>query len=173
MSEAQDKQRLWTIGELSREFDVTARALRFYEDKRMLNPQRDGLIRLYSVRDRARLQLILRGKRVGFTLSEIREMIDLYDLGDNQRAQMRRTHQKYIEQVAILKQQHEDIVSSIAELEKGIDWLEEQLAKDPANLAVAGAKAYDALARARLDGEDDRATNSDPLKHQVKQTRRT
>jgi DNA-binding transcriptional MerR regulator len=153
MSEVHDKNRIWTIGELSREFDATARALRFYEDKGMLHPQRDGLNRLYSVRDRARLQLILRGKRVGFSLMEIREMIDLYDLGDNQRAQMRRSHEKYVEQVALLKRQHEDIVSSIAELEKGIAWLETQLAKDPAEVAVAGAQAYDAVARARLDGD--------------------
>jgi DNA-binding transcriptional MerR regulator len=119
----------------------------------MLHPQRDGLNRLYSVRDRARLQLILRGKRVGFTLAEIREMIDLYDLGDNQRAQMRRTLEKYIEQVALLKQQHEDIIGSIKTLENGIEWLKEQLAKDPAKAAVAGAHAYDAVARERLDGD--------------------
>ncbi|MEN9855036.1 MAG: hypothetical protein RL186_209 [Pseudomonadota bacterium] len=151
MTDAADKNRLWTIGELSREFQATARALRFYEDKGMLHPQRDGLNRLYSVRDRARLQLILRGKRVGFSLSEIREMIDLYDLGDNQRAQMQRSLEKYIEQVAVLKQQREDIIGSIAELERGIAWLEEQLAKSPSQVAVSGAHAYDAVARARLD----------------------
>jgi DNA-binding transcriptional MerR regulator len=154
MSDTNDKHRLWTIGELSREFKATQRALRFYEDKGLLRPNRDGLNRLYTARDRARLQLILRGKRVGFTLSEIREMIDLYDLGDNQRAQMRRTLEKYIEQVALLKQQHEDIVGSIKTLESGIDWLREQLAKDPADIATANANAYDAVARARLDGED-------------------
>jgi DNA-binding transcriptional MerR regulator len=162
MSDVVDKNRIWTIGELSREFDATARALRFYEDKGMLHPKRDGMNRLYSVRDRARLQLILRGKRVGFTLSEIREMIDLYDLGDNQRAQMARTLEKYIEQVGLLKQQHEDIVGSIKELEKGIDWLQVQLAKDPAQVAVAGAHAYDAVARAQLDGVD---THADASKH--------
>jgi DNA-binding transcriptional MerR regulator len=157
MSDQADKNRYWTIGELSREFDATARALRFYEDKGMLHPQRDGLNRLYSVRDRARLQLILRGKRVGFALSEIREMIDLYDLGDNQRAQMLRTHEKYVEQIGLLKRQNEDIVSSIQELEKGIAWLQVQLAKDPAIAAVADAHAYDAVARARLDGDDAQA----------------
>jgi DNA-binding transcriptional MerR regulator len=160
MSDVADKNRYWTIGELSREFSATARALRFYEDKGMLHPQRDGLNRLYSVRDRARLQLILRGKRVGFTLSEIREMIDLYDLGDNQRAQMARTLEKYIEQVGLLKQQREDIVDSIQTLENGITWLQEQLAKDPAEAAVAGANAYDAVARARLDGHDAHAISS-------------
>jgi DNA-binding transcriptional MerR regulator len=154
MSETADKNRLWTIGELSREFKATQRALRFYEDKGLLHPQRDGMNRLYSARDRARLQLILRGKRVGFTLMEIREMIDLYDLGDNQRAQMHRTLEKYVEQVSLLKQQHEDIVGSIKTLESGIDWLREQLAKDPADIAAAHANAYDAVARARLDGEE-------------------
>jgi DNA-binding transcriptional MerR regulator len=157
MSDPAEKPRYWTIGELSREFSATARALRFYEDKGLLHPQRDGLNRLYTIRDRARLQLILRGKRVGFTLSEIREMIDLYDLGDNQRAQMRRTLEKYIEQVGLLKQQREDIVESIETLESGIEWLKEQLAKDPADVAVAGANAYDAVARARLDGDDGHA----------------
>ena len=159
MSEAVDKNRIWTIGELSREFDATARALRFYEDKGMLHPQRDGLNRLYSVRDRARLQLILRGKRVGFSLMEIREMIDLYDLGDNQRAQMQRSHEKYVEQVGLLKRQHEDIVSSIHELEKGIEWLQAQLAKDPSKAAGADVHAYDAVARARLDGDDAQANS--------------
>jgi DNA-binding transcriptional MerR regulator len=158
MSDIADKNRIWTIGELSREFGATARALRFYEDKGMLHPQRDGLNRHYSVRDRARLQLILRGKRVGFTLAEIREMIDLYDLGDNQRAQMQRTYEKYVEQVTLLKQQHEDIIGSIKTLENGIDWLKEQLAKDPTKVPVAGAHAYDAVARARLDGDDAAAS---------------
>jgi DNA-binding transcriptional MerR regulator len=102
----------------------------------------------------------LRGKRVGFTLSEIREMLDLYDLGDNQRAQMQRTLEKYVEQVGLLKQQHEDIVDSIKTLENGIDWLQEQLAKDPTKAAVAGANAYDAVARARLDGDDVHAMSS-------------
>jgi DNA-binding transcriptional MerR regulator len=160
MSDVADKNRIWTIGELSREFDATARALRFYEDKGMLHPKRDGMNRLYSVRDRARLQLILRGKRVGFTLSEIREMIDLYDLGDNQRAQMQRTLEKYVEQVGLLTQQHEDIVGSIKTLETGIAWLNEQLAKDPAQVAVEGAHAYDAVARAQLDGDEHHAGSS-------------
>lgn len=154
MSDQVEKNRVWTIGELSREFGATARALRFYEDKGLLSPAREGLNRHYSVRDRARLKLILRGKRVGFSLSEIREMIDLYDLGDNQRTQMQRTRDKYIKQIELLKRQREDIVGSIETLENGVQWLNEQLAKAPADLAVAGASAYDAVARARLDGED-------------------
>ena len=77
----------YTITDLAEEFGVTARALRFYEDRGLLSPARDGLNRVYSYRDRGRLQLILRGKRVGFSLAEIREMIDLYDLGDGRRSQ--------------------------------------------------------------------------------------
>jgi DNA-binding transcriptional MerR regulator len=156
VSEGSDKQRVWTIGELSREFGATARALRFYEDKGLLSPQRDGLNRLYSNRDRARLQLILRGKRVGFSLLEIREMLDLYDLGDNQRAQMRLTLGKYVEQIALLKRQREDIDGALAELDRGIAWINEQLAKETP--PVAGANAYEAVARASLDG--DAATDS-------------
>jgi DNA-binding transcriptional MerR regulator len=68
----------YTISELAREFQVTPRALRFYEDKGLLSPTRDGLNRVYSVRDRARLKLILQGKSVGFSLSDIREILDLY-----------------------------------------------------------------------------------------------
>jgi DNA-binding transcriptional MerR regulator len=151
MSEQTDKNRTWSIGELSKEFGATARALRFYEDKGLLSPARDGLNRLYSARDRARLQLILRGKRVGFSLIEIREMLDLYDLGDGQRAQMRVTLEKHKQQVELLKNQREDIIGSIAQLETAITWLTEQLAKEPP--PVAGANAYDAVARATLDGD--------------------
>jgi DNA-binding transcriptional MerR regulator len=152
VSEQASKKKIWTIGQLSRETGASARALRFYEDKGLLNPAREGQTRLYSVRDRARLTLILRGKRVGFSLAEIREMLDLYDLGDNQRTQMQRTHDKYIKQIELLKRQREDIVESIQTLESGIEWLVEQLSKSPSDVAVAGASAYDALARARLDG---------------------
>src|SRR3954465_12488198 len=79
--------RTYTITELCEEFGVTARALRFYEDEGLISPERQGLSRIYSWRDRARLAWILRGKRVGFSLSEIREMIDLYDVDDGRRGQ--------------------------------------------------------------------------------------
>ena len=80
--------RTFTIRQLCAEFGVTPRSLRFYEDKGLLNPARDGLNRVYAVRDRARLQLILRGKRVGFSLAEIRDMLDLYDRDDMHKTQM-------------------------------------------------------------------------------------
>ena len=145
----------YTIGELAREFGVTARALRFYEDKGLLDPARDGQNRVYSARDRARLQLIVRGKRVGFSLVEIRQMLDLYDLGDNQRAQIRASYNKFQRQVKVLEQQREDIEGALEELHKGLAWMEERLAAAPDAESVESARAYEAHARASLDDDFD------------------
>ena len=110
-------QRLSSIGEMCDEFGVTARALRFYEDERLIAPERRGTARLYTDRDRARLKWILRGKRVGFSLAEIREMLDLYDLGDHRETQRLVAIDRCRDRIALLRRQRHDIDHTIDDLE--------------------------------------------------------
>ena len=118
--------RTYSISELAREFGITPRALRFYEDKDMLHPARDGMTRVYSHRDRGRVKIIVRLKRLGLPLADIREILDLYGLEDGQRAQMRMSLVKFQNQIKELESQREDIEMALQELHNGIEWLEEQ-----------------------------------------------
>jgi DNA-binding transcriptional MerR regulator len=114
----------YSIGELCDEFQVTARALRFYEDEALIAPERRGTQRLYTDRDRARLAWILRGKRVGLSLADIKELLDLYDVGDGRETQRLKTIERCQGQVDRLKRQRVDIDATIKELDEFIALLE-------------------------------------------------
>ncbi|MCG8695834.1 MAG: MerR family DNA-binding transcriptional regulator [Minwuiales bacterium] len=109
----------YSISDLAAEFGVTSRTLRFYEDKGLIQPLREGTSRIYRQRDRARLRLILRGKRLGFSLAEIKEVLDLYNVGDGQVTQMRTLLARSRERIEALKSQRQDIDDAIAELAEG------------------------------------------------------
>jgi len=106
----------FSIGELAREFDVTPRAIRFYETEGLLAPRRDGQRRIYTPRDRTRLKLTLRGKRLGLTLSEIRDLIDMYEPGRDERAQLERFLAVLEAHKAALERQREDVAAQLAEI---------------------------------------------------------
>ena len=106
------------IAELAREFDVTTRTIRFYEDKGLLAPRREGQRRVYTPRDRVRLRLIMRGKRLGFSLEEIRQLIDLYDVDPSEVTQLRHFLDKIHEHKETLVGQQKDIAETLAEMER-------------------------------------------------------
>ncbi|HEY9218315.1 MAG TPA: MerR family DNA-binding transcriptional regulator [Phenylobacterium sp.] len=150
--------RTFTIRQLCQEFKCTPRALRFYEDKGLLNPARDGMNRVYSYKDRARLQLILRGKRVGLALAEIREILDLYGVDDGGATQAAKSLNKFRERIVALEAQKVDIDNAIAELKQGCERMEKQLAETRPDLLPRAAD-YEQMLRQRLDGEHAEATH--------------
>lgn len=128
-----DRDRTYSITELCREFEVTPRTLRFYEQKGLLAPARRGWTRIFSYRDRARLRLILRGKRVGFSLDEIREMLDLYNLKDGQVTQLNVASKKMRDRLETLQRQRIEIDRAIEDLERTceiVDGLLRQKSRD-------------------------------------------
>lgn len=120
----------FSITELAELFGITARAIRFYEDHGLLSPMRRGQNRIYSRRDYARLAWVLRGKRVGFSLAEIREMLDLYDVDDGRTKQRMITLEKCRERSRILAEQRQDINHMIKELEQFCDTVSAMIATD-------------------------------------------
>lgn len=111
---------LFTIGDLAREFDVTLRALRFYEDKGLLSPRREGLTRLYSAAERSRLAIILKGKKLGFTLAEIKAMVALREGTVASAGGLALTREKCVEQLGLLEQQKLEVEEAIGELRQMI-----------------------------------------------------
>lgn len=141
--------RTYSISELAREFKVTPRALRFYEDKGLLTPRRDGLNRVYLSRDRARLILILQGKRVGLSLVEIKEILDLYHADEHHRLQNQVALKKFKQRLVALEAQRVDIEGAIEGLKKGIARLEAILA-EPEAATKNVARAYEREAQRRM-----------------------
>lgn len=111
-----------TIREMCDAFDVTPRTLRFYEAKELLFPVREGQKRLFTRRDRARLKLILRGKRFGFSLEDIRQLLNLYDAGDQQLTQFTRTYELAQERLADMERQRDELDEAIADLKDQLKW---------------------------------------------------
>jgi DNA-binding transcriptional MerR regulator len=109
-------------------YDVTPRTLRFYEAKELLFPIREGQKRLFTKRDRARLKLILRGKRFGFSLEEIRQLLDLYDMGDQQQTQLARTYEIAQQRLSDMEAQRDELNQAIDELKEQMRWGEKMLA---------------------------------------------
>lgn len=109
-------ERTYTISELAAEFQVTPRTIRFYEDQDLISPAREGIARVYSRRDCGRLALILRGKRLGFTIAEIKDFLDLYDVDDQQVEQMRFALRRGRERQERLREQLRDVERTLAEL---------------------------------------------------------
>lgn len=118
--------RTYSIRELCREFEVTPRALRFYEERGLLSPGRREMQRVYSYRDRARLALVVRGRKVGISLADIREILDIYDR-EGEAGQNARALRVFKQKIAQLEAQRADVVAAIEELQHAADRLAEQL----------------------------------------------
>lgn len=127
---------LMTIGQMCGSYDVTPRTLRFYEAKELIFPIREGQKRLFTKSDRARLKLILQGKRFGFSLEEIRQLLNLYSLGDQQTTQLTKTYELGQERLRDMEEQREELTDAIADLKEQLHWGETVLAERGVKLAA-------------------------------------
>lgn len=132
-------QKILTIREMCEAFDVTPRTLRFYESKELIFPVREGTRRLYSRRDRVRLKLILRGKRFGFSLEDIRQLLDMYDHEGSEKSQYLRTYTLGQERLAQMQSQRDELDEAIAELKEQLDDGAAQFAAYSADVKRAAA----------------------------------
>ncbi len=130
----------FSIADLAREFDLTPRAIRYYEDKGLLSPQREGMQRVYSKRDRTRLKLALRGKRLGLSLAEIRELIDMYDTATDGSPQLLKFLRVLSRRKAALEQQREDIEAVLDEIIR-FERQCQELLTEPASSSPNGRRA--------------------------------
>ncbi|MEW9798654.1 MerR family transcriptional regulator [Alteromonas sp. CYL-A6] len=119
----------YTIGELARDFDITPRSIRFYEEQGLLSPKRTGQNRVYDVKDRVRLKLILRGKRLGFSLAEVKSLFEMYDTNPNSAVQLEAMLELTEQKRAVLNQQLEDIRMLMNELDEVEARCREELAE--------------------------------------------
>ncbi len=126
-----------TIREMCDAFDVTPRTLRFYESKELLFPLREGQKRLFTKRDRARLKLILRGKRFGFSLEEIRQLLNLYDMGDQGHTQLSRTYEIAQDRLRDMEEQRDELDRAIQDLKEQLRWGADMLASVKQNKKAA------------------------------------
>lgn len=129
-------EELLGIGEMCAEFGVTPRTLRFYEAKELLFPVREGQKRLYTRRCRARLKLILQGKRFGFSLEDIRQLLDLYNLDDGQATQLARTWSLARERLRAMEAQRDELSLAIEDLRRQLEWGARRLAERGVSLAA-------------------------------------
>lgn len=113
------------IGDLAREFDVTLRTLRFYEDRGLISPRRSGSTRIYTRQDRKRIRMIVLAKRLGFSLVDIQSLLDLYDSGQENDNHMQLIREKFAEQESILRQKKDDLENSLAYVSRAVQSLED------------------------------------------------
>ncbi|MET0597919.1 MAG: MerR family DNA-binding transcriptional regulator [Mesorhizobium sp.] len=138
-AEASQHEDFIRIGEMAKRHEVTLRTLRFYEDKGLLNPRREGTTRLYTRRDNARLKLILLGRKVGFSLREVKQMIDLYDPAGSNAKQLRLTLEKSEKQLGRLERQRQSLDEAIRELSGLIDVVRGMMAERQGQAVSASA----------------------------------
>ncbi len=139
MQAQMNKQTTYSIGDLAREFDITTRSIRFYEDQGLLAPARQGQTRLYTNKDRVRLKLILRGKRLGFSLAETKRLFDLYDLENSSARQLYTVLELIADKRLSLQQQLEDIKVLLVELSNLEERCRDELAEIEASKSSAAA----------------------------------